>query len=518
MTASEYAVRFAEYSEAPSVFPVFLSMPSAKVIEASGKSFSLANKVAFADGNPHGIIIRNVVDGHSGATNVFVAANPTQIKSATGNNGNFDGTNADIRRSGQQSPATPTTPATPIATVRAALTQAYGKLADQLEQRGLVTVVQTQEQAIEAAAQARAAKTGQSAEQAKRELMASVDVKRSADGNVQGFFDPQSGQAFLVADNLTAEAAPGVLMHEVGIHMAADKTPAPLFNRAKMLLKAQRSNSFMQRVQAKMDAAGETSGEEAAAYMVEEYERSRANAPASVGKWLSDLLASVKAWMHRKGIIGADSLTVADIAAVARANAKSLAQGQAGRQSSTQGIRFSRTAAAIDASTGALNPKQQQANDKVFGLAKEPTLKEQFDSLRANLGLKVRKGVVDQFAAIKQLDPMAYMLARMSKASDGTLPRLDAYSEDVKIGDQFQATGARLCAYLHTGWPLYGCVVVGPRPHGPGRQTKIARYCASKRRCMPILLGPIRSTPTMCHWGKTNFYCSPGRAYSIGMC
>ena len=91
-----------------------------------------------------------------------------------------------------------------------------------------------------------------------------IDIKRSANGAVQGFFDPQTGQSFLIADNLCAEAAPGTLMHEVGIHMAADGSMKALFNRAAMMLKLQRGNPFMKAVQARMDAAGETSGEEAA--------------------------------------------------------------------------------------------------------------------------------------------------------------------------------------------------------------------------------------------------------------
>jgi hypothetical protein len=154
----------------------------------------------------------------------------------------------------------------------------------------------------------------------------SLDIKRSANGAIQGFFDPQTGQSFLIADNLTTEAAPGVLMHEVGIHMAADGSMKALFNRAAMMLKMQRGNPFIKAVQARMDAAGETSGEEAAAYIAEAYENDRANAPASVQRWLADLLAAVKAWMFKKGIMGADRLTVADIAAVARANARSMAR------------------------------------------------------------------------------------------------------------------------------------------------------------------------------------------------
>ncbi|MDD2608627.1 MAG: hypothetical protein PHX60_02895 [Giesbergeria sp.] len=237
--------------------------------------------------------------------------------------------------------ATQQAPRTPAATIRTAITQAYGKLLGQLESKGLVTLAQTEAQAIEAAAQARAQKTGGDVAQIKRSLSAAMqggtglDVKRS-NGAVQGFFDPQTGQSFLIADNLTAEAAPGVLMHEVGIHMAADGSMKALFNRAALMLKAQKADPFMRAVQAKLDAAGETSAEEVAAYLVEAYENDRAKAPASVKRWLQDLLAAVKAWLHKKGIVGADSLTVADIAAVARANAKSMAREGVGG-----GVKFS---------------------------------------------------------------------------------------------------------------------------------------------------------------------------------
>lgn len=69
---------------------------------------------------------------------------------------------------------------------------------------------------------------------------------------------------------------------------------------------------------------------EAAAYIAEEYERDRANAPASVKRWVQDFMAAVRAWLFSKGVlIKADQLTVADIAAVARANVRRAARGKA---------------------------------------------------------------------------------------------------------------------------------------------------------------------------------------------
>lgn len=66
----------------------------------------------------------------------------------------------------------------PAATIRSAITKAYGKLLGQLESKGLVTLTQTMEQAIEAAAQARADKTGDDVGAIRAELMKSV--KKSA--------------------------------------------------------------------------------------------------------------------------------------------------------------------------------------------------------------------------------------------------------------------------------------------------------------------------------------------------
>ena len=236
---------------------------------------------------------------------------------------------------------------TPVATIRTALASAYGNLLSRLESKGLVTLTQTQDEAIDAAARARADKTGQPLAEVRASLMGSVsntaignngnfdpndlDIRRSANGAVQGFFDPQTGQSFLIADNLTAESAPGTLMHEVGIHMAADGKLQPLFDRALQLLKLGRNNPFIQRVQSRMDAAGETSGEEAAAYIVTEYENDRAGAPSSVASWVKDFIADVRAWLFSKGVLlKAEQLSMADIAAVARANARSMAQGDAG--------------------------------------------------------------------------------------------------------------------------------------------------------------------------------------------
>lgn len=330
---------------------------------------------------------------------------------------------------------------TPATTIRASITKAYGKLLGQLEAKGLVTLTQTQEQAIEAAAQARADKTGQPLAEVRASLMGSVsnslatddlDIRRSANGSIQGFFDPQTGQSFLIADNLTAEAAPGVLMHEVGIHMAADGSMKALFNRAAMMLKLQRGNPFMKAVQARMDAAGETSGEEAAAYIAEAYENDRANAPASVQRWLADLLAAVKAWMFKKGIMGADRLTVADIAAVARANARSMARDGVATGGQGFGPAFS-----VGEDVGAKALAEFAKADELFALPKSG--KDTVSGIAADIDPEITVRVTRlPGETMYTLNHPAFGVARITERSGNPYgPSLYGYNQvDGEITDQ----------------------------------------------------------------------------------
>ena len=72
------------------------------------------------------------------------------------------------------------------------------------------------------------------------EVTKRLGIKRSEDGAIQGVFDPESGKSYLIASNLTPETAPGVLVHEVGIHMATDGSGRaemePLIARAAQIV------------------------------------------------------------------------------------------------------------------------------------------------------------------------------------------------------------------------------------------------------------------------------------------
>jgi hypothetical protein len=83
-------------------------------------------------------------------------------------------------------------------------------------------------------------------------------------------------------------------------------------------------------------------------------------------------------------------------------------------------VMFSR-AAVHENTFGTLTPEQEQALKNVGGIQPKQTIADRFAALRANLGLKVVQGLFDQFAPIKSIGQHEYMLARMSKAAEGTM-------------------------------------------------------------------------------------------------
>ncbi|WP_423459977.1 LPD38 domain-containing protein [Ottowia sp. VDI28] len=108
-----------------------------------------------------------------------------------------------------------------------------------------------------------------------------------------------------------------------------------------------------------------------------------------------------------------------------RSGSSSSGDGPTVPESGDGGIQFSR-AATIGAN---YNPAQQQAAERAFGSMATQTLAERAKGLRANLGTKLRQGLVDQFAPIKEISPTAYILARLSKGSDGAVEAAMLYGK-----------------------------------------------------------------------------------------
>lgn len=221
---------------------------------------------------------------------------------------------------------------TQAADVQAAITKAYGGLLARAERAGLVEVHQTEAEALQSAAKARAAKSGETVGEALARLRESLIPVGEATAT-EGFFDPQTGKAFLIADALTPATAPGTFMHEVGIH--ASPEIAGVFDAAAALVADPGVNKWAQQAAIRMASAGETSPEEAAAYLVTAYENDRANAPGSVRRWVRDFIAAVKAWLRRHNL-PSGSIGVPEIAAIARANARATQRRAAGSLMASQ--------------------------------------------------------------------------------------------------------------------------------------------------------------------------------------
>ena len=319
-----------------------------------------------------GAIFRETTSSGAYGGVAYVVRKSSQIKSAVDNMGAFDPGEADIRLSRD----IPGIGAGESGHIRSALKQAYGTLLEQLESASLVRLNRNLEAALDAAAQARSLRSGVDVAQ-ERQMLAShmlashtfaghapaghapagyvtsaagIDVKRSAAGDIQGFFDPVAQQAYLIEEHLTPSSAPGVLMHEIGVHMAYDRADSPqqrqlmrAFVRARQILSegAQHTSdpglaAAIQQASDRMSDAGETSAEEAAAYLVEAIENHRirhlaaqqdpSNLGEVLGGWLQETASSVRAWLFSKGVlIDAQDLTAYDIAALARGKAHNLA-------------------------------------------------------------------------------------------------------------------------------------------------------------------------------------------------
>lgn len=193
----------------------------------------------------------------------------------------------------------------------------------------------------------------------------------------RGMFDPVTGVSVLIADNIRVQDGPALMAHEMGIHLRADlarRGPDSvrlepvfrhLFDRAHQLVmqgddhggtRPWEVTPFILKVRGRLMDSGVTrdqlrqgafSGEEAAAYIAEEYEserlrRNTSSIPRAVREWFSRMKAGMRAWIYEKltpmeqrlgerldknleGVL-ASRLRPADIAAFARISVKEAAR------------------------------------------------------------------------------------------------------------------------------------------------------------------------------------------------
>lgn len=104
--ASDYAKEQNTGGEGAAVMPVYLSLQNPLIVDAGSLAgrretmrFIRGKLGDAAEAGNDGLIIRNIVDAigdHSEPGDIYIARHRGQIKSATGNNGSFDGSNPDI--------------------------------------------------------------------------------------------------------------------------------------------------------------------------------------------------------------------------------------------------------------------------------------------------------------------------------------------------------------------------------------------------------------------------------------
>jgi hypothetical protein len=104
---------------------------------------------------------------------------------------------------------------------------------------------------------------------------------------------------------------------------------------------------------------------------------------------------------------------------------------------------------------GAITPEQEQALRNTGGISDKTTMRNRYDWLRQNIGLRLQQGIVDQFAPLKDLDWNAYLLARLSKGSDGALEAIMTYG-NLSLIDGVTDSDARGIGFIDTLQQLKG--------------------------------------------------------------
>lgn len=251
------------------------------------------------------------------------------------------------------------------------------------------------------------------------------------------------GTVHLVAENLTPQTAMPVLLHEMfhsgGESLVGSKRWKGLQGRLSSLHR-QFSNSpgkagdFFAAAARVKDAqrAGNTMSEaltveEFGAYAIEQYE----NAPATIRKWVDDVIGAIKEFMFRQFGIQLGQVSPSQL----RAMAVEAIRSQSTASTASSEIRYSvKPSKFFDD----LNDKQKEFLDKIGPERLPQRLSDRWKQLTDNLGLRIRQAGVDRYAALLRNDKAllgadtlegsiassAWVLARMAPAAGGAVSAL----------------------------------------------------------------------------------------------
>ena len=215
---------------------------------------------------------------------------------------------------------------TPKAEIREALIKAFGK-------EGLVNLVnnnrfylaQTEYEALTVA----------SIEQKKKQGFSTIALPQDPT-RILGFHDKVNHRTFLIADNLKPETACAVMLHEVGVHMAADSElrakTRKLIDTAVILYETglKTEDPLMKTVENRLQESRISRSsfeyrEEVCGYLVEEAAKAQARAPAVV-RWFNDVKSTVNVWLVEHGVRDTSKLSALDLATIAKANVKEISK------------------------------------------------------------------------------------------------------------------------------------------------------------------------------------------------
>lgn len=325
-SASSYAEPTARNQDASggNVMPVYLKIERPYYVPEGQDTLTPEQEREAHSGRYDGIINRLAEDDGYVEYAVF---RPEQIKSATGNNGQFDGANPDIRYS-----RTTDTQGTTVEAVRSAINDIATPMG-----RRKVTVYQTADEAVQNGA------------------LNSKDAK-----GTQGWVDAK-GNAFFIAGNIPNGSELAVVLHEIGAHLGIEKllTDAQYESLVKKIFAWAQSDANTQEARiaraalARVDSAKlENEADlapETIAYFIEEAVKAGVNPTAmqyktELGRWFRTLWAAFKVALDRLGLIDTNKLTAQNIVDIAYGAANIALTGDLDPAVEAAAVRYSKTA------------------------------------------------------------------------------------------------------------------------------------------------------------------------------
>lgn len=287
-------------------------------------------------------------------------------------------------------------------------------------------------------------------------LIGPVAMGAEGGGKAQGFYDPNTKTVFIISDHIVAGDELGVvaheLMHKHGPAVLGEEGWNQLHgaiggwaNAPEGSLERQVYNEAAARVQA---SGPELSTQELFPYAVQVALEMgvRPNAlakPGTVARWLDQVRKVLRqVWAKiagsRSDFASQDLVNLAfgiaqrenpafagelDGAATAQEKPSPAAAPAAPAPApapARQDVQFSRAAPAAPTASD-YTAEQARAAEHAFGVQVKQTWAERAQAMRQNFGTRLRQGLVDQFAPIKEISEKAYILARLSKGSDGAV-------------------------------------------------------------------------------------------------